>query len=156
MKFSRRDALLWLTGGCLAGSGMACLGPIAGYVWGPGRALAAGGSATGPWPVGTTDDLPVGSGRVVETPRGPAIIVRTGEDEVTALGAVCPHLGCLVRWKEATGEVICPCHAARFDTDGKVLGGPATSGLPRLEARIEDDEISCSWPSGDGAASGGS
>lgn len=47
--------------------------------------------------------------------------------------AVCPHLKCIVRWDGCEKTWDCPCHGSRFDAFGRVLNGPAISGLERLE-----------------------
>jgi Rieske Fe-S protein len=73
--------------------------------------------------------------------RGPALalgtvwLLRRGED-VTALSAVCPHLGCGV--DAASDGFSCPCHGSRFALDGAVRGGPAPRGLDPLEVRVVD------------------
>jgi ubiquinol-cytochrome c reductase iron-sulfur subunit len=49
---------------------------------------------------------------------------------------ICTHMGCLLKSQDgasavATGEGwLCPCHAARFDLSGRVVGGPARTNLP--------------------------
>jgi glycine/D-amino acid oxidase-like deaminating enzyme len=47
------------------------------------------------------------------------------------LSPVCPHLGGIVNWNDATGAWECPLHGSRFAPDGTLLEGPATQGLTR-------------------------
>jgi len=48
-----------------------------------------------------------------------------------AITSTCTHLGCTVaRAKEGFA---CPCHGSRFDSRGRVVGGPAPRSLPWLE-----------------------
>lgn len=42
---------------------------------------------------------------------------------------VCPHLGGIVSWNEATKSWECPLHGSRFAPDGALLEGPATRDL---------------------------
>ncbi|HEU0265235.1 MAG TPA: Rieske (2Fe-2S) protein [Geobacterales bacterium] len=49
----------------------------------------------------------------------------------TALSLICTHLGCTVSVRPE--GLICPCHGSRFDLAGRVLAGPATRPLRRLE-----------------------
>ena len=54
---------------------------------------------------------------------------RAASGELTERSAVCPHLGCLVRWNPAEGSWDCPCHGSRFAPEGDLLSGPAARGL---------------------------
>jgi glycine/D-amino acid oxidase-like deaminating enzyme/nitrite reductase/ring-hydroxylating ferredoxin subunit len=52
--------------------------------------------------------------------------------------AVCPHLGCYVRWNNDEKSFDCPCHGSRFTCEGKVMNGPAISDLTPLEIKATD------------------
>ncbi len=56
-----------------------------------------------------------------------------------ALSAICPHLGCTIRQSGETYE--CPCHGSRFNGQGDVLNGPATSPMTWLAVTLDDDEL---------------
>lgn len=49
------------------------------------------------------------------------------------LTAKCPHAGCIVKYDPNTRQLICPCHDSKFDLDGNLLQGPATTGLIEIE-----------------------
>lgn len=42
---------------------------------------------------------------------------------------VCAHAGCQTSFNAAAKTFDCPCHGSRYNFDGTVLNGPATSGL---------------------------
>lgn len=60
-----------------------------------------------------------------------------------ALSLTCPHQGCTVAPVEEPGGTTgfrCPCHGARFDDAGDVLGGPAPRRLERLRVIGKEGE----------------
>ncbi len=65
-------------------------------------------------------------------------IVRAKEGYFYALSAVCTHLGCITNWKEEDGVIACPCHGSKFDTEGRVIAGPAPRSLPRFSITLDD------------------
>jgi Rieske Fe-S protein len=61
-----------------------------------------------------------------------------GEEGYVAISTRCAHLGCPVRFVEAAGNFICPCHGGVYDFEGKVLGGPPVRPLDRFQTRVSD------------------
>ena len=52
--------------------------------------------------------------------------------EFVAVSNRCAHLGCPVRFVEAAGNFICPCHGGVYDFQGKRIGGPPVRPLDQL------------------------
>merc|ERR1719265_1425685 len=61
-----------------------------------------------------------------------------------AINAVCTHLGCVVPWNAVAKQFQCPCHGSRYDTDGKVVRGPAPLSLALAHADEVDGKVSLS------------
>ena len=53
----------------------------------------------------------------------------------TVVSPRCPHLGCQLAWNPEEKSWDCPCHGSRFDRQGKLLNGPAQTGLPARTRR---------------------
>ena len=87
-------------------------------------------------------DIPPGTARPYTLPGGETTVVTNTGAALVALSDVCPHLGCKVRWEEAEGGFVCPCHRGTFSKEGKALRGPpADEGkdLKRYELRTIGD-----------------
>jgi glycine/D-amino acid oxidase-like deaminating enzyme/nitrite reductase/ring-hydroxylating ferredoxin subunit len=79
---------------------------------------------------------------IADIPNGEGAVVRMGVQKVAAFkdslgrvhmcSAVCPHLNGIVRWNSAEKTWDCPCHGSRFDRTGKVINGPAPTGLKEI------------------------
>lgn len=63
------------------------------------------------------------------------VIVANTDEGVVACSAICPHKGCEVEYRDADKQFVCPCHKSRFDLTGKVLQGPARTGLAPYDAQ---------------------
>jgi cytochrome b6-f complex iron-sulfur subunit len=72
--------------------------------------------------------------------RGEPVLLIREANQVVALSAVCTHLGCIVKYKGG-GVILCPCHAASFDLNGNVTGGPAPRPLTYYRVRIVGGRI---------------
>lgn len=73
----------------------------------------------------------VGVGNVKGRPVG---ITRTGASSYIAFSLSCPHAGVTVE-KEETGW-ICNAHGSKFEANGDLVLGPATTRLPRVPMKI--------------------
>ncbi|MEX0620897.1 MAG: ubiquinol-cytochrome c reductase iron-sulfur subunit [Solirubrobacterales bacterium] len=63
------------------------------------------------------------------------------DDDFVAISTRCAHLGCPVRFVQAAGNFICPCHGGVYDFVGKRIGGPPPRPLDRFQTRVEDGKV---------------
>lgn len=77
---------------------------------------------------------------------GKAVGVIRTDSGFKAFSLVCTHLGCIVQWNAAKREFECPCHAARFDMDGRVTAGPPPSPLPAYSVAAAQGEVIVTSP----------
>jgi nitrite reductase/ring-hydroxylating ferredoxin subunit len=75
------------------------------------------------------EDLAPGEGDIVRLGSRRAAAYRDEAGAVHAVSPFCTHLGCVVAFNTAEKSWDCPCHGSRFDTEGKVLQGPAVRDL---------------------------
>jgi glycine/D-amino acid oxidase-like deaminating enzyme/nitrite reductase/ring-hydroxylating ferredoxin subunit len=59
---------------------------------------------------------------------------RDSDGQLHECSAICPHLGCIVAWNSSEKTWDCPCHGSRFTPYGKVINGPTTADLSRIES----------------------
>jgi thiosulfate dehydrogenase [quinone] large subunit len=88
-------------------------------------------------------DVPVGGGTQVRDPNTGHTdwVLQLQAGRFTALDATCPHQGCTVDFVSASTGFACPCHGSRFDATGKLLAGPATTGLMAVPVELVGGEI---------------
>jgi Rieske Fe-S protein len=86
-----------------------------------------------PAPRSMASVLRPGEGRVLRDGLGKTGVFRADDGTLHAVSLRCTHLGCLLRFNGAERSWDCPCHGSRFDIDGAVLEGPATSPLERRQ-----------------------
>ncbi|MBO1269168.1 FAD-dependent oxidoreductase [Arthrobacter cavernae] len=64
---------------------------------------------------------------------GKPAAVSTVDGVVCRLSAECAHLGGILHWNDAETSWDCPLHGSRFSATGKLLEGPATHNLMKLQ-----------------------
>jgi glycine/D-amino acid oxidase-like deaminating enzyme/nitrite reductase/ring-hydroxylating ferredoxin subunit len=84
-------------------------------------------------PAPPVESLPPGEGAVVRVGGERLAVYRDEAGQPHAVSARCTHMGCLVAFNAAERAWECPCHGSRFDTDGKVVQGPAVRPLEQRD-----------------------
>ncbi|MEE9202601.1 MAG: ubiquinol-cytochrome c reductase iron-sulfur subunit [Dehalococcoidia bacterium] len=102
--------------------------------------------------IGQPEDYPLGSVTYFFQGRFYLTRVRTsdGGTGLLALWRRCPHLGCVVPWREdepseddlaEKGRFNCPCHGSIYDRYGLVRAGPAPRPMDLFPIVQEGDKV---------------
>ncbi len=147
----RRQFMNLLTFGSATGVALGALYPVVKYFTPPSSG-SAGGGVTAKDALG--DDVSAsefvathnpGERELAQGLKGdPTYIVITEDNTIANYGisAVCTHLGCVVPWNVNEGKFICPCHGSQYNSEGKVVRGPAPLSLALAHADVtEDDKV---------------
>ena len=103
-------------------------------------ASSTGGAAAAGTVLAKLADIPVGSALVTKDASGkPVAIIRSADQTVSAVSAVCTHQGTTVA--VASGELDCPSHGSKFGFDGAVKTGPATQPLAAVAVKIDGENV---------------
>ncbi len=82
-----------------------------------------------PGDVKSPDEVKPGTGAIMRKGVKKIALYRDDAGTLHAKSAVCPHLGCIVRWNDGEKSWDCPCHGSRFTCTGDVVNGPSPVGL---------------------------
>ena len=69
------------------------------------------------------------------------IVFRTGNDTYMALSKLCTHSQCTITYSHSDGDLPCPCHGSRFNTNGAVTNGPAQTNLKSYTVKKEGNTL---------------
>lgn len=106
------------------------------------RAVLAGSKSWVAVPLSKAPKLQAVGGSMVTRIRGKELLlIRDGENSAHACEAKCPHEFCDLNYAPDSRKIECPCHAALFDLDGKVLEGPPPRALETYAAVVDGDRI---------------
>lgn len=69
--------------------------------------------------------------------------VNKGQDPqpYVAISTRCAHVGCPVRYIQASQKFLCPCHGGVYNFEGQVEGGPPVRPLDRFYTRVEAGRV---------------
>lgn len=83
------------------------------------------------------EKLPVPSALMFKFAGRPALLIRSSENDWTALSAVCTHLGCTVQYYPERQQIACACHGGVYDPKtGANISGPPPKPLTRYHVVI--------------------
>lgn len=71
----------------------------------------------------------------------PALLIRSEQDELIAVKAVCTHFECLLHYDSMIKQIVCPCHQGFFDIYGNVIKGPPSQSLTRYQLYTNAKEL---------------
>ncbi|NTV25659.1 MAG: Rieske 2Fe-2S domain-containing protein [Chlorobiaceae bacterium] len=134
--FERRSFLHKIVGGVGAVVAATTLYPVVKYIIPPVKEVKVVNELT----VGKASEVPDGAYKIYQFNTDKVIVVNKG-GALTAVSAVCTHLGCLVRWEKDQDLLFCPCHGAKYKQTGEIISGPQPLPLKQFKARIEGDSI---------------
>ena len=66
---------------------------------------------------------------------------RNEDQPYVAVSTRCAHLGCPVRYIQASKKFVCPCHGGVYDFEGRVVGGPPVRPLDRFYTRVREGRV---------------
>jgi menaquinol-cytochrome c reductase iron-sulfur subunit len=159
----RRRFLSYLTGALLSVLGLLLAVPAVGYLVAPLRRRKAERAAGSFVDAGPVADLPVREWRLRTVAldqedawkkkgqvRHSLWVQRTGEGDqaLTVLSPLCPHLGCPVNWhpdKGQKGQFDCPCHGGVFSADGEHVSGPPPRSMDPLTFEVRAGRLWVHW-----------
>lgn len=79
------------------------------------------------------ESLAIGQGGILVSGLKKKAVYRKDDGTIDVFSAVCPHLGCIVKWNADEKSFDCPCHGSRFSCDGTAINGPAITGLSKID-----------------------
>ena len=135
-KISRREFVDWVIKGGIMATLTGMIAPALSYLW----PVMKSGPHVDLQEVGLAEDIPVWGSRKVIVGGSALVIIRTPK-EFKAFSAICTHLGCIVDWEGQKREIVCPCHAGVFDTEGRAVSGPPPRPLPVYPVQVANGKI---------------
>jgi len=74
-------------------------------------------------------------------PKDDVVVKGQPPQPYVAISTRCAHLGCPVRYIQASQRFVCPCHGGIYDFQGAVAGGPPVRPLDRFYTRVKGGKV---------------
>jgi menaquinol-cytochrome c reductase iron-sulfur subunit len=74
-------------------------------------------------------------------PRQDKVIKGQDSQPYVVISTRCAHLGCPVRYIQASAKFLCPCHGGIYGFQGQVEGGPPVRPLDRFYTRVTNGRV---------------
>ncbi len=87
-------------------------------------------------------EFPVGASRIVNWGDQIILVVRSAEDQYSALQGTAPNNGCILRWDAESQRVISPCSHLVYDLHGHVVAGLTIEPLKQYAVSVRAGIIS--------------
>jgi Rieske Fe-S protein len=102
----------------------------------PAPSTGAASEPAQPAVLAATADVPVGSGIIVDD----TVLTQAVSGDFKGFSNICTHTGC--RLNSVSDKTInCPCHGSKFNLDGSVAQGPASTPLATKPIVVQGDSI---------------
>lgn len=135
---TRREFLAnLLVASTFLGAGVSIINAVIRYAIPPRQAI---GGTSDKVEVGLTTDIPDGASKGFVYNSVPCAVINVG-GKFKGFSRVCTHLQCAIDWQQSSKTFVCPCHAAVFDANGKVVSGPAPKPLAELKISVDGCKI---------------
>jgi cytochrome b6-f complex iron-sulfur subunit len=144
----RRQFMNLLTFGAVTGTALGALYPVVKYFIPPSSG-GTGGGVIAKNALGNDIVLgeflathSVGDRTLAQGLKGdPTYLIVESSEAIADFGlnAVCTHLGCVVPWNVNEDKFICPCHGSQYNSQGKVVRGPAPLSLALVHTSVTED-----------------
>ena len=83
----------------------------------------------------------VGGSETFQADKKKIIVLHPDERSYKAFQNKCTHMGGQVSYRPKDGFMQCALHGSRFDTEGRVVKGPAAKPLTELRTSLDKDQL---------------
>jgi nitrite reductase/ring-hydroxylating ferredoxin subunit len=87
-------------------------------------------------------EFPVGASRIVNWGDQIILVVRSAEEQYSALQGTAPNNGCILRWDAESRRVVSPCSHLVYDLHGHVVAGLTIEPLKQYAVSVRAGIIS--------------